>query len=206
MADWKISGQYMESCDCDYLCPCIYTNSKAEVTYDHCTALLIFRIDDGSFGDVDLSGLSFALIIHSGKVMSEGNWAFGAVVDANANDAQRKALTSLVSGEAGGVPQMIRDNLVSDFRGVEVKPIEFTMDGLKRSVKIPDVLEYAIEGVVCVGTGKNEPYYIDNTSHPANTRLALAQTSEFHIHGLGIDIDLSGAGNNGHFAPFSWAA
>ena len=27
--DWQISGEYMESCNCDYLCPCIYTNPQA---------------------------------------------------------------------------------------------------------------------------------------------------------------------------------
>ena len=28
-SDWQISGEYMESCNCDYLCPCIYTNPQA---------------------------------------------------------------------------------------------------------------------------------------------------------------------------------
>jgi hypothetical protein len=46
--DWQISGEYMESCNCDYLCPCIYTNPQGEVTHDHCMAALIFRIDRGS--------------------------------------------------------------------------------------------------------------------------------------------------------------
>ena len=48
--DWQISGEYMESCNCDYLCPCIYTNPQGEVTHDHCTAALIFRIDEGRRG------------------------------------------------------------------------------------------------------------------------------------------------------------
>jgi hypothetical protein len=26
------------------------------------------------------------------------------------------------------------------------------------------------------------------------------------VHGFGLDLDLVGKGNNGHFAPFSWAA
>ena len=25
---WKLSGEFMESCNCDYLCPCIYTNAR----------------------------------------------------------------------------------------------------------------------------------------------------------------------------------
>lgn len=47
MADikWKIGGQYMESCNCDYLCPCIFTNPQAPVTYDQCTSLQVYRID-----------------------------------------------------------------------------------------------------------------------------------------------------------------
>jgi hypothetical protein len=49
-----------------------------------------------------------------------------------------------------------------------------------------------------------EPLYIDNTGHPANRRLALAQAKELHMHGFGLDLDMAGRGNNGHFAPFAW--
>ncbi len=206
MADkWKISGEYMESCNCDYLCPCIFTNPQAPVTYDHCFAMLIFRIDAGGFGDTELAGLSFALVIRSGRVMSEGDWVFGCVVDEMADEAQRAALAAIVSGEAGGTPGMIRDNLVSDFRGVEFKPIEFVIDGLARRVEIPGILSFDIEGVAS-RNGSGEPFYIDNTAHPANRRLALARTKESHVHGFGLDLDITGKGNNGHFAPFTWAA
>ncbi len=135
--DWQISGEYMESCNCDYLCPCIYTNPQGEVTHDHCTAALIFRIDKGKRGNTDLSGLSFALVIRSGKVMADGNWVFAGVVDERADAAQRAALSAIVSGDAGGTPGMIRSNLVSDFRGVVFKPIEFKVEGLKRSCLDP---------------------------------------------------------------------
>jgi len=205
MVDWKISGEYMESCNCDYLCPCLYTNSLGETTNDNCTAMLIFRIDDGSYDGVTLNGLSFAMIIKSGKVMSEGGWAYAVVVDEAGDDAQRAALMAIAGGEAGGVPGMIRDNLVEDYRGAEIKAIEFIMDGLKRSVSIPGALNFEIEGVAS-GLGNGEPLYADNTPHPANAKLALARTQEAHVHCLGIDLDMSGEGNNGHYAPFSWAA
>ena len=202
---WTMRGEYMESCNCDYLCPCIYTNPQAPVTYDHCTAALVFRSDEGNCGDTKLDGLKFALLIRSGKVMADGNWVFAGVVDERADDAQRRALAAIVGGEAGGPPGFIRENLVGDFRGVEFKPIEFNLDGLKRSTVIPDLVSFEIEGV----TPRNrtgEPLYIDNTSHPANRRLALARSKETHIHGFGIDLDFVGKGNNGHFAPFAWAA
>ena len=202
---WTIRGEYMESCNCDYLCPCIYTNPQAPVTYDHCTAALVFRIDAGNFSDTKLDGLKFALVIRSGKVMADGNWIFAAVVDERAGAAQRQALAAIVSGQAGGPPGFIRENLVSDFRGVEYKPIEFTLDGLKRSTVIPDIVTFEIEGVT-PRRRSEEPMYIDNTSHPANRRLALGRAKELHVHGFGLDLDLAGTGNNGHFAPFSWTA
>ena len=51
--------------NCDYLCLYIYTNPQAPVTYDHCTAGLVFRIDAGKYGDILLNGLKFALVICS---------------------------------------------------------------------------------------------------------------------------------------------
>ena len=202
---WVMRGEYMESCNCDYLCPCIYTNPQGPVSYDHCTAALVFRIDEGSCGDVKLDGLKFALLIRSGKVMADGNWIFAGVVDEGADDAQRQLLTEIVSGGVGGPPAFIRANLVSDFRGVAYKPIEFNLEGLRRSTTIPDVVSFEIEGVAS-RNGSGEPYYIDNTGHPAGRRLALARAKQLRMHGFGLDLDLAGKGNNGHFAPFSWAA
>lgn len=212
MADqkWQISGEYMESCNCDYLCPCIYTNPQGEATLDNCTAALVFRIDKGQFsggpgGDVALDGLCFALLLRSGRVMADGNWALGCVVDARADDAQRAALTAIVSGEVGGTPGMIRSALVSDFRGVAIKPVEFRMDGAARSVTIPDVLSFEIDGVI-PRHGGDAPICIDNVSHPAGRRLALARAKSYRVEGFGLDLEMIGKGNNGHFAPFSWAA
>jgi hypothetical protein len=202
---WELSGQYMESCNCDYLCPCIYTNPQAAATHEHCYALMVYRIDRGRHGAVSLDGLKFALVIRSGRVMADGGWVFGVVVDAGANEAQRKALAGIVSGEAGGPPQRIRDHLVKDFRGVEYKPIEFTAEGLRRASEIPGVLAFEIEGVAS-RNGSGEPFYIDNTAHPAGRRLALARSTKTELQGFGLSLALQGKGNNGHFAPFAWAA
>lgn len=202
---WSLKGEYMESCNCEYLCPCIYTNPQGEVTYDHCYALLIFRIDEGRHGETALDGLKFALVIKSGKVMADGGWVFGCVVDAEASPAQREAMDAIVGGKAGGIPGLIHDNLVGDFRGIVYEPIAFTMDGLMRAVDIPGILSFEIAGVPSRNKS-GEPYYIDNTAHPANRRLALARSKETHLTGFGLELDMVGKGNNGHYAPFHWTA
>lgn len=201
---WRLSGEYMESCDCDYLCPCIYTNPQEGATGDNCHAMMVFRIDKGQAGDVTLDGLHFALVIRSQKVMADGNWVFACVVDERADAAQREALAAIASGERGGVLGMIRQNAVGDFRGVDYAPISFDMDGLGRAATIPGILEFAIQGVE-PRNANGEPMCIDNTSHPANRRLALARAAKLIVKGFGLDVDLQGKGNNGHFAPFSWA-
>jgi hypothetical protein len=203
-AKWKIGGEYMESCNCDYLCPCIYTNPQGPATHDNCYSLQVYRIEHGNCGDVKLDGLAFALVIRSGRVMADGNWVFGGVIDERANEPQRDALGAIVSGQAGGIPARIRQALVSDFRGVEVRPIVFRMDGLKRSASIPGMLEFAIEGVAS-RANNGDPLYLDNTAHPAGRKLALARSSETRVHGFGLDLDMAAQGNNGHYAPFSWS-
>jgi hypothetical protein len=201
--NWSMRGEYMESCNCDYLCPCIYTNPQGQATHEHCYSLQVYRIDEGKSGALPLDGLKFALVIRSGRVMAEGGWVFACVVDEDANPAQRKALAAIASGEAGGRPAAIRQNLVKDFRGVEFRPIAFEGEGLQRRTAIQGVLDYEIEGVAS-RNGSGEPFYLDNTAHPANRRLALARSKRTHLHAFGLELDLAGAGNNGHYAPFSW--
>ena len=200
---WTISGQYMESCNCDYLCPCIYTNPQGPATNDNCYDLMVYLVEEGRCGDTRLDGLSFALVIRTGNVMAHGDWIFGCVVDDGADDSQRGILAAIASGEAGGPTSVIRENLVGDFRGVQFKPIDVTMDGLKRVTSAPGVFSFDIEGVPS-RLANGEPYYLDNTSHPAGHRLALAKANQMHVHGFGLELALDEAGNNGHYAPFSW--
>ncbi len=201
---WQLRGDYMESCNCDYLCPCVYTNPQGETTHEHCTAALVFHVAEGRHGAQRLDGLSFALLIRSGRIMADGNWSFAVVVDAAADPAQRAALGAIAAGEAGGTPGAIRAGLVSDFRGIAHAPIRIAADGLRRSVEIPGILSFAIEGVASRNKS-GEPFYIDNTAHPAGKRLALARAEHFEMQGFGLDLSLRGHGNNGHFAPFAWA-
>jgi hypothetical protein len=203
--EWSLRGEYMESCNCDYLCPCIYTNPQGPATNDNCVAVMVFRIDDGHSGPLRLDGLKFALVIRSGRVMADGNWIFGVVVDEAADPLQRRALAAIAAGESGGPTAMIRQNLVADFRGVEFRPIEVEIAGHSRRVTIPEMLSFEVDGVLSRNRG-GEPYYLDNTGHPAGRRLALARSKATRVHAFGLDLDLLDRGNNGHFAPFAWAA
>ncbi|MBI4634854.1 MAG: DUF1326 domain-containing protein [Candidatus Rokubacteria bacterium] len=199
---WHLSGDYFETCSCDYLCPCIPTNMAAKPTKGHCTFAFAFHVAEGRHGDVKLDGLNFAVVGLAPTVMGEGGWSVGLIVDERASARQRDAVTAIASGQAGG-PMAAVGPLIKTFLGVESKPIRFEKKGMHRAVSIPGVLDQAVEGVPGAA-GPNAPLHIDNTLHPANSRLALARATRSHLHTFGLDWDDTTGRNNGHFAPFKW--
>ena len=42
-AKWSASGEYMETCSCDFLCPCISKNMTTPATHDFCKVALAFE-------------------------------------------------------------------------------------------------------------------------------------------------------------------
>jgi hypothetical protein len=93
--------------------------------------------------------------------------------------------------------------LIGKVLGAETKPIHFQKSGLRRSVSIPGALDEEVEGVASPAVA-GEPLYLDNTVHPANKRLALAQAKRSHLHVFGLNWDDTSGKNNGHFASFAW--
>jgi hypothetical protein len=165
---------------------------------------MVFQIQRGNSVNVQLDGLSFAVLGNSPEVMGKGNWAVGLVIDERATPEQQQAITTIASGAAGGPPAILT-GVIGKFLGVETRPIRIQKSGLKRSVSIPQLLEQSCEGVPSFADA-NQPLYIDNTMHPANSRLALARATDSHMHAFGLDWDDTSGKNNGHFAPFHWKA
>jgi hypothetical protein len=199
---WAVSGEYFESCSCDFLCPCLPGNMAVKPTKGWCVFAFAFHVDQGRHASVVLDGLNFAVVGRTPGVMSEGNWSVGVIVDERATPAQEQAIVGIASGQAGG-PMAALGPLVGRFLGAEKRPIRFEKQGLRRSVSIPGALEQAIEGVAGAAD-PSQPMAIDNTLHPANARLALARATESHVHVFDLSWDDTSGKNNGHFAPFRW--
>src|SRR2546422_4512777 len=96
---WRMSGFLLGECNCDWGCPCSF---DAPPSHGSCRGVYTWIIDKGAYGDVKLDGLGIAL---------PGMWP-GAVhlrhgtqlvlIDRPATPAQRKALETLGTGQAGG--------------------------------------------------------------------------------------------------------
>lgn len=203
MTSWKIQGQYMETCNCSFVCPCITSNLAARPTEGDCKAAVAMRIDKGEKDGVRLDGLSFIVILRSPGPMIEGNMKVGLIVDERANEEQTAAIAAIATGEAGG-PMANLAPLVGEVAGVEKSAIEFSGSGLNFAVKAGKLIDQKIEGIPSMADPE-VAVCLDNTGHPANARLSLAKAVRSVFNAFGIQWNDSTGSRNGHFAPFSWA-
>ena len=200
---WNISGQYVETCSCDFVCPCILGQMAARPSKGSCTFAMAMRVEHGSFGDVPLNGLTFIVLGMTPEEMGKGNWSVGLVIDEGATAAQRDAITAIASGAAGG-PMAALTGLIGKFLGAEQAPIRIERDGKKFTVMAGKLVDMAGEGAMGIDPNATEPMYLENTGHPVSSRLAVAHASKSHVHALGLTWDDASGKNNAHYAPFNW--
>lgn len=200
---WNISGQYVETCSCDFVCPCILGQMAVRPSKGSCTFAMAMQVERGSFGDVPLSGLTFIVLGMTPEEMGKGNWSVGLVIDERATAAQRDAITAIASGAAGG-PMAPLAGLIGKFLGAEQAPIRIEQKGKKFTVTAGKLVDMAGEGAMGIDPNATEPMYIENTGHPVSSRLAVAHASKSHVHALGLTWDDASGKNNGHYASFNW--
>lgn len=191
----------METCSCDFLCPCA-TGFHHQPTKGYCNFALAYQIGSGSYGDVSLDGRSFLVVGRTPTAMASGDWSVGLIVDDKASPEQVDALVKIASGAEGG-PMAGLAPLISNFMGVEQHPIEIHVDAMSSSAKAGDLVDEANVGAA--GMNESQPMFLENVGHPSNSRLALARATKSHVHAFGIDWDDDSGKNNGHYSPFDWS-
>ena len=198
---WKVSGQYYETCNCDFVCPCVPAQLSVAPSRGTCLFAMAFQIERGTYGSVPLDGLGFVVLGLTPEAMGKGNWAVGLLADERASAEQRDAITAIASGAAGG-PMAALSGLIGKFLGVESAPITFDRQGPAWSVTASSLVDMAATGAS--GLNPNAVLRLQNTGHPAADTFTLAHASRSHVHALGLAWDDVSGKNNGQYAPFSW--
>jgi hypothetical protein len=199
---WRISGDYFENCNCDVVCPCLFSPAPpltSQPTQGACEVGFGFHVTHGNFGDVALDGFNVAVLARTPGPMAEGNWTVALYVDESADEAQRAALTAIFSGAAGGTMGNLAP-LISTVLGVVPVPIHWTAEAQHRSIEIPGRMAMGVVAAPSMVPG--EEIWARN-AHPFASEIAMAvgtDASTWTDFGMRWD----NSGKNGHYAPIEW--
>ena len=161
--DWYVEGVSFGNCNCSYGCPCQF---EALPTHGNCRGFEVLRIDKGHFGDVRLDGLKCSVIYAWPGAIFEGKGELQAIIDEQADSAQREALTKVLHGEetAEGATHWWVFRAMSDtIHPTLFKPIEYEVDIEARTARvfIPGVLESTGTPIRSPATGQAHRVRID---------------------------------------------
>ncbi|HZY70067.1 MAG TPA: DUF1326 domain-containing protein [Thermoplasmata archaeon] len=98
-AKWNFEAEYIQSCNCDYGCPC---NFNALPTEGNCEALVGWHIRTGQFNGTKLDGAKFAAALYWPAAIHQGGGTARAYFDPSVKPEQLTALGEILSGKVGG--------------------------------------------------------------------------------------------------------
>lgn len=196
---YALEGTYMESCNCDSICPCVLLDDPTE---GFCQAFVGWHIDKGHLRDVSLDGLNVAVWLHAPGNLTKGEWRMAYYFDEKGTTQQINALRELWFGEHGGYLEVIA-SLVSENMGIKVTPIDFEVTDKGSSFKVDGVGEVDI---VNTEAGNGDRVLLQHTplavapGHPIT--IAKQKILKYQDHGM----DQFLSGRNGFSSPFTYHA
>lgn len=147
---WQLRGLYLDSCNCDWGCPCQF---NAKPTYGKCEGLSAIHISDGKYGNVKLDGLTFIFVASWPGAIHEGHGRASVYVDNKASDEQFEALSKIVTGQAKGSAFDVYAKTLDHFREPKRVKMTFNANGIKSRVKAEGVGEAHLEPIKNPVTG-----------------------------------------------------
>lgn len=151
---WNLKIDYVETCNCDYGCPC---NFNGFPTYGFCRALVLYHIKSGSYGSVELDDID---VIYAGswpKAIHEGNGTVQLFISKKASEDQRKAIVNIFSGKAKGEgPFALFANTIKYSLDPQFVDIAVKIDGRKSSFSVPGVIDVQLESFKNPVTGEEQ--------------------------------------------------
>lgn len=194
---WSVEGTYMETCNCQVACPCIFLSDPTE---GECGALIGWHVDSGADDGVVLDGLTVAMAVMSPGNMATTPWKVALYIDDRATETQKQSLLKIFSGQGGGHPAALAAH-VGEVLGAATVPMVFDKRGKHFALTVGDVAEATVEAL----TGQN-----DDAITIANHPLAVApghllsvgksRNMRFRDHGM----TWSEHDKSALFSPFSY--
>jgi hypothetical protein len=86
---WSLKADYVETCNCDYGCPCNFNGFPSN---GFCSALVLYHIRSGNYGNVNLGGIDVVTAFSWPNAIHEGNGTVQFFITKNSSDEQEMRL------------------------------------------------------------------------------------------------------------------
>jgi len=157
---WLFKSETYDNCNCELNCGCQFNLPS---TYGFCQSTYIGRVIEGHFDGTPIDGLNWAALYKWPGEIADGGGKRQIVIDERADARQRRALETIIAGEAcrplSNVFAVFGSTCAESAETLFL-PIEFEADPEARTarVSIPGVLES--RGQPKVNEFSNEPFHI----------------------------------------------
>lgn len=133
---YSVEGRLLEACSCGGPCPCWVGDDPDGGT---CDTVIAYHYDSGHINDIDVSGLTLAIVAHVPGNILQGNWKVAVHVDKKATPQQKDAILAAHTGKLGG-PLADLAPLIGEVLGVYDVPIEFNLKEGKGTIRVGDAV------------------------------------------------------------------
>jgi hypothetical protein len=189
VAAWRISGTYLEFCNCDPGCGCNFRGLPSSPE-GNCQALISHLIETGSYDGTDLSGARASWALWWPGPIHEGSGRGHAYIDCE-TDEQYAALTRIWSGQEGYGLFEIFNSMLAETTAVDRTTIELTLDGKRSRVAIDGVTENVMTPLTNPVTGAENDVRIVKSSGFIWRDGEIAQGETFRVELPEMSWDLS---------------
>jgi hypothetical protein len=195
---WNVEGTYIEACNCETACPCIFFSPPTE---GECKVVVGWHVDKGQHSGTSLDGLNAALIAYAPGNMKDGQWKVALYVDERCDERQRSALQGIFSGADGGHIANLAP-LIGQVLGVCPARIAFVRGSNSRfSFEVDGAASTEMQPIQGQGGGTAEIKGHPLAMSPGQP-VTVSRASHLKIEDYGISCEI--AGRNGFFAPFAY--
>ncbi|MGH7907931.1 MAG: DUF1326 domain-containing protein [Candidatus Binataceae bacterium] len=191
---WNLKGHLIGACSCDWGCPCSF---DAPPTYGLCDGAYVWHVAKGRFGRIPLDDLSFVMMGHSPGPLHQGNVVWQPVIDRRADDDQREAVRSLLSGKEGGPWAIFASVAIRVFDPI-FAAFTVSIDGLKSGVRVGRILTIKLDQIRNPVTGRPEELKLVKPTGFTSKWADLGRSTKFTVAAPELNFDYSG-----RYAEFS---
>jgi hypothetical protein len=199
---WEMQVDYVETCNCDFACPC---NFSGYPTGGFCEALVAYHIKKGHFGKTRLDGLDVIYAAAWPKAIHQGGGTLRLYISEGASSEQREALVRVFSGRAkGNGPFELFGGTMSTFDEPVFTPIEMTIDGRRSAFRVPGHLEVALAPHTNPVSGEVQDIRVNMPKGFIFRSAQAARTLVMKMLGVGT-LSFDHSGQNAFFSRLEFA-